>query len=318
MSQFVQTAADGTALLSVGLWVLFAGIAWELYVPYLAGAVTLIIGIVGVRKQVSMAQGSDRIVAFGPMFLAVPMVVFGAEHFVFSESVSPMVPSWIPWHLFWVLFVGICLIVGALSLVLRRYATLAAASFGTMLLFFELLIHIPRIVQAPSDRFAWAVAVRDLAVAAGALSFAALRVPPQWTHFAGKIPALARFVIGIAVVFFAVEHFLHPEFNPGVPLKQLTPLSIPVRVPLAYLTGTVLLATGLGLICNRSARFAASTLGLLFLLLVIVLYIPIVIAQPSAIGNGLNYLVDALLFSGSALCLAESQTDGTSSRTHVA
>ena len=55
MSQSLRTAVDGAVFLPLGLWVLFGGIAWELYVPYLAGAVTLIIGIVGVRKQVSMA-----------------------------------------------------------------------------------------------------------------------------------------------------------------------------------------------------------------------------------------------------------------------
>jgi uncharacterized membrane protein len=207
----------------------------------------------------------DRIIALGPMFLAVPMAVFGADHLVFSESVTPMVPSWIPWHLFWVLVVGICLIAGALSLVLRKYAPLAAVLFGTMLLLFELLLHIPKIVHTPTDRFAWAVALRDLAFAAGALSFAAVHVPTQWARFARRLPALARFVIGVAAVFFAVEHFLHPEFKPGIPLKQLTPLWIPARVPLAYLTGQFLLAKGVALICNKGVRLAASSLGLLLL-----------------------------------------------------
>jgi uncharacterized membrane protein len=307
MSQLLGTET-GASSLPFEVWIVVAGISRELYLPYLVGAITLIIGIVGIRKEVPTAEGVDRIVAFGPMFLAVPMAIFGADHFVFSESVTPMVPSWIPLHLFWVLFVGICLIAGALSLVLKIYAPLAAASFGTMLLLFELLIHIPKIMQTPSDRFAWAVALRDLAFAVGALSFAAVHMPTQWARIARRLPMLARFVIGVAVIFFAVEHFLHPEFKPGVPLKQETPLWVPVRTSLAYVTGMILLVTALGLVCNKTVKMAAVTLGLLLLLLVLVLYVPIVIAQPSAIGSGLNYLANTLLFSGSALCFAESQS----------
>jgi hypothetical protein len=40
------------------------------------------------------------------------------------------------------------------------------------------------------------------------------------------------------------------------------------------------------------------------LLLVLFIYLPIVIANPADIGNGLNYLVDTLALSGSALTLA--------------
>jgi uncharacterized membrane protein len=306
MREFLR--ADGAAFTILGSQFLVARISWELCIPYMAGAVTLIAGILSVRKEVSMAQGADRIMACGPMFLSVPMAVFGADHFVFSESVTPMVPLWIPWHLFWVLFVGMCLMAGALSLALRKYAPLAAALFGTMLLLFELLLHIPKIVHTPTDRFAWALALRDLVFAAGALSFAAVRVPTQWARFAKRLPALARLVIGIAALFFAVERFLHPDFKPGVPLKQLTPLWIPLRVPLACLTGVGLLITGLALVFKKSVRLAAVTLGLLFLLLVLMVYVPIVIVRPSAVGSGLNYLANTLLLGGSALCFAGSQS----------
>jgi len=294
---------------SAGIWLLLNGISWDLYLPYLAGAITLIMGVICVRKEIASTPGADKIIVFGPIFLAVPMAVFGAEHFMFAEAVVAMVPSWIPWHLFWALLVGLCLIAGALSLVLRRCATLAAALFGTMLFLFVLLIHIPKIAQAPGDRFAWAVALRDLAFGAGALSFAAAQAGERWRRPAKNMLIAARFFIGIPVVLFALEHFLHPEFKPGVPLKQLTPPWVPAHVLLAYMTGAILLITGLGLICNRGVKLASTGLGLLLLLLVLVIYVPIVIAQPSAIGSGLNYLADTLLLSGSALCFAGTQRE---------
>jgi uncharacterized membrane protein len=301
LSAFANLAGSWSAV----TWL--KGISWELYLPYVAGVVVLIIGLICIRKEVSSTQGVDKVVVLGPMFVAIPMAVFGMEHFVFLDSVVPMVPSWIPWHLFWVLLVGTCLIAGALSMVLKKYATLAAALFGTMLFLFVLLIHIPAIKQAPGDRFAWAVAFRDLAFASGPLSLAAAQATGRWRQPAKYVPGLTRFFIGVAAVFFAVEHFLHPEFTPGVPLEQLSPLWIPARLPLAYLTGAILLLTGLGMTFNKEVRSAATALGLFFLILVLVFYVPLMIAKPGAIGSGLNYLLDTLLVSGSALCFAASQ-----------
>jgi hypothetical protein len=58
---------------------------------------------------------------------------------------------------------------------------------------------------------------------------------------------------------------------------------------------------------NKKPRLAATWLGLMILLLVFVVYVTVVVANPSDIGGGLNYLVDTLLLSGSALAFAGSQ-----------
>jgi uncharacterized membrane protein len=282
-------------------------ISWNLCLPYAAALITLIIGVTRIAKETSNVQGIEKIITLGPLFLAVSMAVFGMDHLVFYDSVVLLIPSWIPWHLFWALFVGLCLLAGAVSLALHRYAILAAALFAAMLFLFVLLMHIPKVLQAPHDRFAWAIALRDLAFAACALSFAAAQAPERLKRFAGNVLTPARGVIGVAVIYFSVEHFLHPEFRPGVPLKHLTPFWIPARVAIAYLTGVILLIAGLAFISNRHTRLAAVGLGAVIFLLVLVVYVPIVIAKPAAIGSGLNALADTLLFSGSILCFAASQ-----------
>jgi uncharacterized membrane protein len=249
------------------------------------------------------------------VFLAVPIAVFGTEHFTSAESVARLVPSWIPGRLFWALFVGTCLISAALSIVVKIHAGLSAALFGVMLLMFELLLHIPKIVGAPGNRFFWAVALRDLAFSAGALSFAATQTEAWRTQGTHRVLALARLFIGIPIAFFAAEHFLHPEFAPGVPLAKLTPLWIPAHLLWGYLTGAVFVATGLCLIANKQVRLAATWLGLMILLLVFVVYVPDVIANPSDIGHGLNSLVDTLLLSGTALAFAGAQREKLVTRT---
>ena len=157
-----------------------AGISWNVSLLYLAGAVILIIGLsTTIKSEVSPQRGIGKIIAFGPLFLAAPMAVFGTEHFTFADSVAAIVPAWIPWHLFWVFLVGTCLIAGALSLAARKYAGLAAALFGVMLLLFECLIHIPNIAGQPRNRILWAVAVRDLTFSTGALAGLFPRLAPK-------------------------------------------------------------------------------------------------------------------------------------------
>jgi uncharacterized membrane protein len=310
-----------------------AGISWNVSLLYLAGAVILIIGLsTTIKGEVSPQRGIDKIIAFGPLFLAAPMAVFGTEHFTFADSVATIVPAWIPWHLFLVFLVGTCLIASALSLAARKYAGLAAALFGVMLLLFECLIHIPNIAGQPRNRILWAVALRDLTFSTGALALGLSQISAQRTGanpstssgqvlghqrlyptqpkkgwVGHPVVTVARFVIGIAFVFFAVEHFLHPEFAPGVPLGTLTPPWFPEGLLLSYVTGAVFLVTGICLIFDKEARMAAAWLGLWILLLTLVLYVPMTIAQPFVIGNGLNPLADTLLLSGAVLCFAGAQ-----------
>ena len=92
-------------------------IPWGVLLPYLTGTVILLIGVYAVRKEFASRRGLDKIVALGPVFLAVPIAVFATEHFTATKILAGMVPSWIPGHLFWALFVGVCLVRAALSLV---------------------------------------------------------------------------------------------------------------------------------------------------------------------------------------------------------
>jgi uncharacterized membrane protein len=94
------------------------------------------------------------------------------------------------------------------------------------------------------------------------------------------IRIVARVFVAVPLLFFAVEHFLHPEFAPGVPLAEVTPDWVPIRAFWGCLTGAALLISLLisgatMLVDRRRARFAATLLGSLITLLVLFLYLPI-------------------------------------------
>jgi uncharacterized membrane protein len=175
-----------------------------------------------------------------------------------------------------------------------------------MIFLFVILLHIPRVVGNPRDRFAWAVALRDLSFSGGAFAFASTQAKAPRPASTPILLTLARYSMAIAALFFGVEHFLHPEFAPAVPLEKLTPAWIPLRLFWSYLAGAVLLASGACLLVNKKARAAATYLGIMVLLIILVIYFPIEISIPSDIGNGLNYFADTLVFCGAALLLADA------------
>jgi uncharacterized membrane protein len=274
---------------------------------YLIGAVILVVGLYTFRKELASARGLDKIVALGPLFVAVPISVFGMEHFTATKAMAGMVPRWIPGHIFWALFVGVCHIGAALSIALRKYVGVTAALLGVLILLFVLLIHIPGIANAPATSHLWVVALRDLAFSGGAFSIALTQAEAWKPQVRQWVILLVRLFIGVPITFLGVEQFLHPKLAPGVPLPKLTPLWVPGHTLWGYPIGAAFVVAGLCFLINKKARFAASWLGFVILLLVVLIYLPIVVGNPSDIANGLNYLMDTLLLSGSVLAFAQAQ-----------
>jgi uncharacterized membrane protein len=275
--------------------------------PYFAGLAILAIGLpVILKNEVLQARGLDKLMPFGRLFYAIPLAVFAGEHFTLGRLMASGIPSWIPAHVFWIYFVGVALVAAALSIVVKKYSQLAATLLGTMILLFVVLLHIPRVAANPHDRISWAVALRDLSFSGGAFAFASAQRKLQSINTTSPLVTLARYSIAVTAIFFGVEHFLHPEFAPGVPLAKITPTWIPLRLFWAYLASAILLVAGACLFINKKSRLAATFLGLTILLIVLAIYLPILISIPSDIGNGLNYFADTLMFGGTILVLADA------------
>ena len=274
--------------------------------PNVTAVVFLAIGLLIIVPEVRQAQGLDKVLPFGRLFFAVPMAVFGADHFVFAQSIAPLVPRWIPAHLFWVYLVGVALFAAALSIIVKRYSKLAATLLGIMLFLFVVLMHIPGILAGPADRFAWAIGLRDLSFSGGAFALAGAQMKTRPGQGVPALVTIGRFFIGIAALFFGVEHFLHPYYVPGIPLDRLTPEWIPGRLFWAYAGGAVIFAAGAFLVANKNTRLAAICLGIIILLQVLFVYGPILAANLSSVDDGLNYFADTIAFSGAALLLADA------------
>ncbi len=282
-----------------------------LFWPWFTGLLFLVAGLFAIRRDIARAAGIDRLVSLGPIFFASPLAVFGAEHLVGARFVMQMIPAWMPGRLFWAYFVGLALIAGAVSFTFGRYVRLSGRLLGVMILLFVVLIHLPNTVAHPRDRFAWTVMLRDLSFGLAAWAYAYSR---SWNgERSDRMVALARFGIGITLLFFAFEHFLHPTFAPGVPLQKAAPPWLLAPSLWGYSVGAVLLAGSAVILGTKRANLGAAVVGLLMVVLTIVVYSPLlaVAKQGSEINEAVNYIADTLLFGGALLLLAQALSRGT-------
>src|SRR6202008_2240826 len=208
----------------------------------------------------------------------------------------------------WAYFVGVALLLASLSIATKIQVRWSGLLFGIMMFLFVAMVHVPRVLASPKDRFAWVIVIREMSFAGGGWALAGSAMRGQGKS---KLITVGRVLIAIAAIFFGAEHFLHPAGCPGVPLEKLTPAWIPGRLFIGYLTGAILLVAGASILLAKKTRMAATYLGTWIVLLVLFLYGPILIAQmfdPSTAVKveGINYFADTLLFAGAILALASA------------
>jgi len=86
----------------------------------------------------------EKFIPLGRFFLAAFLILCGIEHFIYSEIVAKMVPSWIPGGLFWTYFAGVALIAGGAGISVSLTSRLAGALTGLMIFLWVVIVHIPR------------------------------------------------------------------------------------------------------------------------------------------------------------------------------
>jgi hypothetical protein len=89
-----------------------------------------------------------RLADVGRFLIAVSLVVFAVQHFMYARFVATLIPAWIPAHLFWAYFTGIAFVAAAISIATKRMLGVAAMLLGTMFLLWVVILHAPRVVGA--------------------------------------------------------------------------------------------------------------------------------------------------------------------------
>ena len=276
-----------------------------------AGIVLFVIAVVATKGDVIQARGLDKFVALANLCFALPLAVFGAEHFAAARGIMQGVPKFMPWPLFWTYFVGAGLVAASLSIATKILVQWSGLLFGIMMFLFVAMMDIPGTLANVHNRISWVLLFRELSFGAGGWMLAAAAMNGRPTQGRRALIAFGRLVIGIAAVLYGVQNFLHPLNAPGVPLEKVIPTWIPARLLIGYVTSAILFVSGLCIVLGKKAQMAATYLGSWIFLLVVFVYGPILIASlmtPSTDVRveGINYFFDTLLYAGTVLGLASA------------
>ncbi len=201
---------------------------YSIFWLWFAGLVYLAAGLVVVRKELVAARGLDKLIALGPAFVAAPMAVFGAEHFVDARDIMQIVPAFVPAHLVVTYFVGCAWIAAATSLVSLKFLRLSATLLGLAFFLFVLMMDLPGAISAPANRLGWILALRQAAFAGGAWALAgSLRLRSREkpngmgdSKLANAMILYGRLAVAIAAIVFGVYQLFHPEIDREFPTRS--------------------------------------------------------------------------------------------------
>jgi uncharacterized membrane protein len=232
------------------------------------------------------------------------MVALGILSLVYSDFVFGLepVPAGIPARMFLVYLSSAVLIAGGAGSLLNRAAPWPAVSLAVMLSLWVVALHLPALVPHLRDPNAWTVAGETLALCGAAW----VLVGTLATQDADSRPAfrnatnIGRVLFGISLPVFGLQHFLYAAF-----VATLVPAWIPARLFWAYFVGAAFIAAGVSIVTKVQCRLAASLLGLMFAIWVLILHLPRVVSHLH-MKQEWTSLVIALGMSGGAWLVAQS------------
>jgi uncharacterized membrane protein len=235
----------------------------------------------------------------GRVFVAVSLVVFGVQHFIYGGFVATLVPAFMPGRLFWAYFVGVAFVAAATGILTRMLARPAATLLGVMFFLFVVLLHIPRIIGKSTDGNEWTSGFVALAMCGGAWILASA-APLEESEKADPFLRLGRYFFALAFVAFGIQHFVYGRYASG-----LGPPWIPGRPLLAYLFGVIFIGAGTTIIIGKNTQLAAILLGAITFLYFLLLYVPHIVGKlhdPNPWTSGFEILA----MCGSALVLTST------------
>lgn len=259
-----------------------------------------------------------KLSTLGRFFLAIAMVAFGAQHFVYLDFVTrvfPKLPAWIPAHPLLACVFGALLLASGVAIMFEKAARSTALLLGAVILSSFVLLYLPRLITTPPNGGLWTAAGKALAFSGGSFLLAGslpIKLDSPANALARvaraleKFIPLGRFFLAAFLILCGIEHFIFVEF-----VTSLVPSWIPGGVFWTYFTGVALIAGGAGMLIPLTSRLAALLSGLMIFLWVVILHIPRAAANLSS-SNETTAVFEAMAMSGAAFLVATAPKEDRS------
>ncbi len=154
----IRAPLEEVSYQSTGENVVLIAAAWTLYIESARGRSFL---------ATETALRSARVV------YGLALIAFGLSHFFYLEMTAPLVPAWLPAHVFWAYLTG-CIYLGAgMALTTGLYAPLGALIVAIQITLITLLVWGPMVLAGNMSATHWRETIVSWALTAGAWVMAA-------------------------------------------------------------------------------------------------------------------------------------------------
>ncbi len=225
----------------------------------------------GVPAERMRFEGAGILFNLGRVVFSLAIIGLGVETLVCARyvgyslgpqyAVIPALP-WLPANPWIAYSFGVIWVLCGVGLLFRTTLRMAAMTLSALLFLCALALDVPKNAANVGSISLRTTAFEPLAVASLAWLFAG--------H--GLTPLLARgsrFVLGLALVVFGIDHFLALGF-----IATLIPHWIPWRVFWVAFFGVAFIAGGVSVGLNLLQRWGAAGTGLMFAIWVVTLHLP--------------------------------------------
>lgn len=155
-------------LISFAIWMLLFRVSYIFIAPtetgtwwacgesavMVASAWVLYVWFAGDRneKRESFLTG-DKGLRIARILYGLGMIPFGIAHFTYLKFTTPLVPGYLPWHLFWAYFTGCAFIAAGVAMITDVFARLAATLSAWQMGLFTVLVWIPILFAGRANDF---------------------------------------------------------------------------------------------------------------------------------------------------------------------
>ena len=243
-----------------------------------------------------------------PYFYGAAMAAFGITQLVTLNFLSGLlpVPSTLP--LRWVLMglssaifilAGLCIVFG-----IKRQLALVAV--GSLLAIFLLALQLPNLMINLHNANDWAVTFEGVMLTSGAFILAAespgeALISRRWDRTIDVLAIVGHYLFALSLFVFCIQHIMYFDY-----ILSLIPSWMPVRMLLDYVVVVAYLLCGISFVLGQRVGLAATWLGIMFFLWVLLLHAPRAIGKWHVADEWASLFV-ALAVCGIAFGMARRQ-----------
>lgn len=212
----------------------------------------------------------------GRIFYGIAIAAMGILTIFYRRLPYMMIPPkhrWLSEHVIGIYIAGGLLLLAGLCILFKQQLRQASLLLGAALLSIFLFYFIPYelLVSPNHTHFGdWENAAKELSLAAGALVITGRRIAP-----------LGVALFALTIISYSMDHFLYAKQAAGY-----VPSWIPYPVFWLYLTGTALFCFGMAILLNIKRRLAATLLGTMIFIWVLIVHIPYALSAPLSANEG--------------------------------